>query len=87
MTEVSKKTKVIIIRETLAESLLSAAISFVSLTSMISVGVYLESSAMQWVAGIIWMLWIVGRSQSLMSRSIMTIQQAKEFLSELETRQ
>ena len=80
--EEPKKT-VLILHETLTESIISDTVSFIMLTLLVGVGVYVfESEAMQWIAGILWFVWMLTRGGSLASRNKKTPQQAVDFLYE-----
>lgn len=79
-----KKTKFIVIcDERLWKSMATDAVSTVSLISSVLVGVYIGSDALQWIGGIIWILWILARLGNVNSGH-MTIDEARKKLDELE---
>lgn len=77
--------KTIIIRDDrMWKSIIQDVISAGSLLALVGVGLWLESSALQWIGGIIWMLWLVGWLVSLEKGSKKTIKEAREYLDGLE---
>jgi hypothetical protein len=81
--EVSKaKREIIIIQDGLAVSLLKDAGSFAFLFGLMSIGVHLESSAMQWIRGGIGFLWLI--SGPARNRVTYDIEGARKRLDELE---
>jgi hypothetical protein len=81
MTE-KRKTEIIIIHESMIESWGKDAGTFALIVSLISVGVYLESSPMQWLGAIMAMIFILFKSISHSNK--MTITEARARLDELE---
>lgn len=79
-------TEVIIIRESLGESIAKDVASVAALTAAVSLGVWLESSAMQWIGGVLWIIAIVSRLLRLLKDKRMSIEDARAFLDELEER-
>ena len=77
-----KPTEVIIINETVWESWQKDIVSFGSLIICIAVGVYLDSSALQWIAGFMFILMLLTRALAQTKR--LTIPQARKRLDELE---
>ena len=62
------------------DSIVQNVITVASLTSMVGIGVILESTAMQWAAAIIWFLSIMGMAIRIGTRSRMSIPEAQEQL-------
>lgn len=79
-------TEVIVIRESLGESIAKDVSSVAALTAAVSLGVWLESSAMQWIGGVLWIIAIVSRLLRLLKDNRMSIEEARAFLDELEER-
>ncbi len=77
----SSNHTVIVLKETAIQSLVSDAITLATFAAMIGLGVFLQSDAMQWVGGLVFFLWALGRTKS----KRFTIAQARKFLDELET--
>lgn len=81
------ETEVIIVRETLRESIAKDVFSVAALTAAVSLGVWLESSAMQWIGGVLWILVVVSRLLRLLKDNRMSIEEARAFLDKLEARE
>ena len=80
----SKSNEVIILHETALQSWARGASSVVMFIALIGIGVYLDSSAMQWVGAILGFLVIIGKTISHQNRSKMTVEQARKRLDEIE---
>lgn len=78
------ETEVIMVRESLRESVMKDISSVAALTGAVSLGVYLESSAMQWIGGILWMLVVTSRLLRFVKDNRMSIEEARAFLDKLE---
>lgn len=74
--------KVIILRETLWQSILSDTYTFAMCFALILPGVWLDSSAMQWMGAGMFMLSIITKASAKAKR--MTIDQARAKLDEIE---
>ena len=57
-----RKTTVIMIHETVLGSWLKDLGSAITLLGAISVGVWIGSSALQWVAALAWLVWLFARA-------------------------
>lgn len=77
----TKKTEVIVIHETVLQSYLVDSSTFLLFAALIGVGVYLDSSAMQWVGALIGFITMAGRISRL---NRMTIEQARKRLDAIE---
>lgn len=77
---------VTIIDDRLWASISRDVFSVVSLVAVIGLGVYLQSSAMQWVGAIIWFLMLASKVSGIKEKSEMTIQEARKFLDEIEAK-
>lgn len=78
------KSEIIVIRESTSESIIRDCVSAGTLIGLIGVGVVLDSQAMQWVAGIMWMLWMLARGLRIMKDNRFTIEKARLRLDEIE---
>jgi hypothetical protein len=74
---------VVIVRESLIESFLNDAWTFSCLVAVIAVGVWIDSSAMQWIGGICWFIAILNRASGKFKR--MTIPEARAELDRIES--
>ena len=79
------KPTVIIIHETVLQSLARDAGTFFMLAALIGLGVLLQSVALQWVGAIVGFMWIVAKG-SKPGRSV-SIVDARKRLDELESAQ
>lgn len=57
-----KKPVMLIAHESLTESILSDAFSTATLLGSVAIGVMVGSSALQWIAGLLWVVFFLGRS-------------------------
>lgn len=73
---------VIILHSTVSQSIKRDIVTHGTLLAMIGVGYVLESSALQWIAAIVWFIAILGRSFSSYNTKRMTPQQAADMLRE-----
>lgn len=75
------KTEVIILHETVLQSYLIDSSTFLLFLSLIGVGVYLDSTVLQFIGGLMGIVTISARS---IRQNRMTIEQARKRLDELE---
>lgn len=75
-------SQIIILHESVAQSWARDASSLVMAVAMIGIGVWLESSAMQWIGGIVWLLVLMSKASGVAKK--MTIGQARQKLDEIE---
>ncbi len=78
----TKETHILILKESLIQSLFSDLGSFFTFAAMVGLGVYLTSPAMQWVGAIAFLMVMIGRASKAGKR--FTIQEARTYLDELE---
>jgi hypothetical protein len=78
--------EVIIIHETVAQSVIKDAVSIGALTLAVGLGVYMQSTAMQWVAGVMWVLYMLSASLKNWSDRKMTVEAARKRLDEIEAK-
>ena len=71
---------VIILSETPAQSIVSDTYSFFLAVALIGIGVYLASSAMEWLGFILVSLKLIGGGMMLAKRGRKTPQQAADYL-------
>lgn len=76
--------EVILIRERLFDSIAKDVVSIGTLTAGIYVGVLMNSSAMQWVTALLWMLLVFGRAIKSGKNNRLTIPEARKRLDEIE---
>ena len=77
------KTEMIFLHESVRESLVSDIGTFATLASIIGLGVYLESSAMQWAGFIMVSMGIIGRAARMHKGKVRyTPQEAADYLHE-----
>lgn len=79
-----KDTKVIVLKENVWNSWARDFGTFLTFAGLISIGVYLESSALQWVGALIGFFVIACRSISFFNNHKLTISEARKVLDELE---
>lgn len=77
-----KELKIIVVRETVWESIMSDAITFAMVVGIIGVGVYLNSAAMQWAGFLMLVLAALLRAGG--RRDVMTRSEAIEFLTKMD---
>ena len=79
----SDKTEVIFLHESARDSLVSDIGTFAMLAGLIGLGVYLESSAMQWAGFIMVSIGIIGRAARMSKgKARHTPQEAADYLRE-----
>lgn len=74
------KAEIIYVHETFLESLARDAVTFVTLTACIGVGVYLDSTALQWIGGVMAIVMILSRGNLRIKRG--TPQECANWLRE-----
>lgn len=72
----------IVIRESIAESIIIDGTTFLMFAAMIGLGVYLESEAMQWIGGMFFIFGMAARLSGGPKK--MTKQQALDYINKLE---
>lgn len=75
--------KLVIIDDRLPLSIARDLVSIGTLTAAVGLGVWLDSVALQWIAGILWILIVIGKGLKLKEDKY-TIAQARTKLDELE---
>lgn len=78
------KPEVILIKETLIVSLARDAGTLAMIVSMIGIGVFLESAAMQWVGAIMAFVTIATLDSGTRKRCTMSVSEARRRLDEIE---
>lgn len=76
--------QVIVLKEPLGLSIVRDLVSTACLIGAVGLGVWIDSAALQWVAGIVWLLWLPVKAMALLGNSKMTIEQARKKLDEIE---
>ena len=78
-------TKIVILRETLLQSIIIDIFTLLTTVGMVGIGVWLESTALQWVGAIMSMIAAFGMVQAIVSNSYKyTINDARKKLDEME---
>lgn len=80
----SRKAEIIILHETALESWARDASTFALFVGLISIGWFLDSSALQWSGAVVAFVTVLSRAK-LAHR--ISITQARQFLDEIEARQ
>lgn len=78
------KPELIIIHETTLKSWARDASTFALFAALISLGVYLDSGAMQWMGAIIAFITVMSKATGMHKAARKTIPQARAYLDELE---
>lgn len=78
------KPQVILIRESLTTSVLRDAITFCMTLGLIGIGIWADSSAMQWVGALMTFMAFYARVSGLRAASTYSIPEARTRLDELE---
>lgn len=81
MTE-KNQTKVIVVRETVKESVISDTYTFLMAIAVMIPGYLLGIEALQWLGAIMFMITLL--AMGVNSKTKMTISEAREFLNKLE---
>ena len=77
-----KLPKVIILRETILESIIKDVFTLGSLAVLVGIGVVLSSEALQWIGAIFWMLIFVSKESREVKHSY-TLEEAKTLIDKL----
>lgn len=75
------KTEVIIVHETMLQSYLVDSSTFLLFAALIGLGLYLDSSALQWIGGLMGMITICART---LRHDRLSIADARKRLDEIE---
>lgn len=78
----TEKTKVIVIRETLRESIVSDTYTYLIAIGMMLPGYLLDIAALQWIGAVMFIITLL--SMSINSKTKMTIAEARDYLDKLE---
>jgi hypothetical protein len=85
MSNGTKQTReIILVKETPLKSWVRDASTFALFVSMIGVGVYLDSTALQWIGAIIAFITIMARATWVKESHTYTISEARKRLDEIE---
>lgn len=80
----SEKTEIIVVHESVLASYLKDIASVGSLTAAVGLGIWLDSAALQWVAGLLWIVMILTASFKTTNDKRMTVVDARKRLDEIE---
>lgn len=78
------KREVILIRESLRDSIIRDLTTVACFVAMIGIGVWLDSSALQWIGALLGFIAIMSRSINMMEKYRYSIEEARRRLDELE---
>lgn len=77
--------RVLVIRETLTESIISDLITLIVIVLLIGLGVFLQSAAMEWIGFFMACVFLIGQATMRgRARKIFTIAEARRRLDEIE---
>lgn len=79
----SESPKILIVHETIMESVISDAFTFGALIISVFIGWFIGSEALQWIAGLILIMGVIGRGVGRMKKHL-TIAEARAELDRLE---
>ena len=79
-----KKSVTIVLIENYWEGYLHSIMWFASLAAMMAIAVYLQSSAMQWVMGILWTIALIGATAQRIEKIRMTPDEAIARIKEIK---
>jgi len=80
----SPPKKIILIRETSLQSWLHDASTFVLVVALVGIGIYLESTPLQWIGAIMAFITISVRAAGLKEKNSFTVDEARVRLEELD---
>lgn len=72
--------EIIVIRETAVQSIVSDAVTLATFGTMIGIGIWMASDAMQWIGGVTFFLWMLARRKA----PRLTIKEARQRIDEIE---
>ena len=75
---------VILLRETLATSIIKDVVSMTTLVAGVGIGVWVNSGVLQVIAGTLFVFWIFARMNRLLKDSSMTVAEARAKLNEID---
>lgn len=75
---------IIILHETMLHSIAKDVFSCAMLLATIGVGVYIDSGALQWCAGIFWIIWIFSKSVAYGKNNAFSFDEARAKIDALE---
>jgi len=81
-----KTDTVILVHETILQSWAHDAGTFATIAGLVAIGVFLDSTALQWIGAIMGFCAVIARSSGTVQRSRMTVAQARIKLDEIEAR-
>lgn len=80
----SKTPEVIVVHESILASYLKDFATFGSLCAVVGIGVVLDSPALQWVAGLCWVIVVLGAAMKSINSQRFTVAGARKRLDEIE---
>lgn len=80
----TREKEVILVKEPLWSSVIKDTYTIGSLLSAVGVGIWIDSGALQWTAGILWILWVLGRATRFRKDNTYTVSGARAKLDQIE---
>lgn len=84
MAETKKIPTIILLRESWQSSLTKDAGTFVMLAGLIGLGVFVGSTALEWIGALLGMFWLVAKTMRTTDKYKFSIAEARKRLDELE---
>lgn len=72
--------QVVMVNETIVESIGRDAVTFVTLLGSVGIGVLVDSTALQWIAGLTWCVWFIALVGNASTIHRKTPQEAADWL-------
>ena len=72
------------VHEKLWESIAKDVVSAAALLGTVGVGIWINAPALQWCAGVVWVLWVIGHSASSLKNNTYSFDAARKRLDEWE---
>lgn len=84
MAETKQTPTIILLRESWQSSLAKDAGTFAMLAGLIGLGVFVGSTALEWIGALMGMFWLVAKTMRTTDKYKFTIAEARKRLDELE---
>lgn len=76
--------EVIVLKESLAQSIARDAVTFVTCAGLVGLGWWIGSDAMQWIGGVMFVFSLAVRMAGVVQKNKFTIAEARKRLDEIE---
>jgi len=77
-------TEVILLKESLRDSLIRDAATYGGMIGSIYIGVWLDSQVLQWLAALMLIISVIGRAAAMAKQNRFTLPEARKRLDEIE---